>query len=101
MKDRAEGQQEREYRQSQERPNYRPPEKEMRRSRDRVDYGQGEMRRASAPTNAYDDSRQTGDTRMPTVTGRGYEETMRTYRTYADEGRDRDRDRDRSRDNRR
>ena len=85
----------------------------MRRSRDRVDYGQGEMRRASAQTNAYDDSRQTyrdrtdqdrkpeGDARMPTVTGRGYEETMRMYRTYADEGRDRDRDRDRSRDNKR
>ena len=71
------------------------------------------MRRASAQTNVYEDSRQTyqdrtdqdrkpeGDARIPTVTGRGYEETMRIYRGYANETRERDRDRDRSRDNKR
>jgi hypothetical protein len=71
----------------------RPPSEtqgqEGRRSRAREDL---ETRRFK------DRDRIDSNIRNTTVTGRGYEETMRTIREYTDQERDRDRNQDRERD---
>ena len=98
------GQREKEYRRSKDRRSKDRrskdhQEKETRRSKDRVEEGRGEMRKISTDRDRYDTERkQEGDTRVKPPTGRGYEETMRTYYEYADEGRERDREKDRTRD---
>ena len=63
-----------------------------------------------APTNDYGETRKIyrdrletdqkyeGEMRVTSMTGRGYEDTMKTYYTYADEARQRERDRERDRD---
>ena len=68
------------------------------------------MRKSSAYTNDYGDTRKIyrdrletdrkpeGEMRVTSVTGRGYEDTMRTYYDYAEEARIRERDRERDRE---
>ena len=63
-----------------------------------------------APTNDYGETRKIfrdrletdrkpeGEMRATSMTGRGYEDTMKMYYTYADEERQRERDRERDRD---
>ena len=63
-----------------------------------------------APTNDYGETRKIywdrletdrkpeEDMRVTSMTGRGYEDTMKMYYTYADEARQRERDRERDRD---
>ena len=70
----------------------RPREdQEVRRSKDRPRTDQ-EYRRSR------DRDRMDSNIRNTTVTGRGYEETMKTIREYTDQERDRDRNQDRERD---
>jgi hypothetical protein len=53
------------------------------------------MRKNSNDRARYDTERkQEGNTRVIPPTGRGYEETMRTYHEYAEAGRERDRERE-------
>jgi hypothetical protein len=71
------------------------------------------MKTISAQTNEYADNKKThrdkaetdrnldGNVRITSGTGRGYEETMRTYHEYAEEACIRERDRDRDRDHKR
>ena len=93
------GQREKEYRRSKERRSKDRQEKEPRRSKDRFEEGRGEMRKNSTDRARYDTERkQEGNTRVIPPTGRGYEETMRTYHEYAEAGRERDRERERARD---
>ena len=66
-------------------------DQEGRRSKDRTRTDQ-EYRRSR------DRDRMDSNIRNTTVTGRGYEETMKTIREYTDQERDRDRNQDRERD---
>ena len=66
-------------------------DQEVRRSKDRTRTDQ-EYRRSR------DRDRMDFNLRNTTVTGRGYEETMKTIREYTDQERDRDRNQDRERD---
>ena len=66
-------------------------DQEVRRSKDRTWIDQ-EYRRSR------DRDRMDSNLRNTTVTGRGYEETMKTIREYTDQERDRDRNQDRERD---
>jgi hypothetical protein len=68
------------------------------------------MRKISAQTNNYADTKKTyrergerdrkpdENTRITSVTGRGYEKTMRTYYHYAEAERIRERDKEQDRD---
>ena len=66
-------------------------DQEVRRSKDRTRTEQ-EYRRSR------DRDRMDSNIRNTTVTGRGYEETMKTIREYTDQEWDRDRNQDRERD---
>ena len=99
-----------ETRRSKDRQDYRPVEIETRRSKDRSDYGQGELRKLPTQTNNNEYYRRTyrnredidrkpeRDGQIKSITGRGYEDTMRIYYETAEEARARSRDRDRERD---
>ena len=66
-------------------------DQEVRRSKDRARTDQ-EYRRSR------DRDRMDSNIENTTVTGRGYEETMKTIREYTDQERDRDRNQNRERD---
>ena len=71
----------------------RPPREtqEIRRSKDRARTDQEQRR-------SRDRDRMDSNTRNTTITGRGYEESMRTVREYTDQERNRDRIQNQERD---
>ena len=66
-------------------------DQEVRRSKDRA-------RTEQEYRHSRDRDRMDSNVRKTTVTGRGYEATMKTIREYTDQERDRDRDRNQDRE---